>query len=161
MPLCWAHAEYIKLVRSATDGQVFDIIPEVADRYQDRRKTPPLEIWKFNRQVRSVSAGGTLRIQANSPFRLLWTHDRWDRTHTIDSTSLDTGHDYADIRLSHTQGAPIEFTFFWKAAGVWERRNFQVSIMVGESSGFGMPQRESDFHNEVPTPETELRAGIS
>ena len=32
MPLCWAHAEYIKLVRSATDGQVFDIIPEVADR---------------------------------------------------------------------------------------------------------------------------------
>ena len=40
MPLVWAHAEYIKLVRSATDGQVFDIIPEVADRYRNRRKAP-------------------------------------------------------------------------------------------------------------------------
>src|SRR5262249_1398603 len=26
MPLLWAHAEYIKLVRSATDGKVFDLI---------------------------------------------------------------------------------------------------------------------------------------
>jgi len=29
----WAHAEYIKLLRSAADGKVFDLIPEVADRY--------------------------------------------------------------------------------------------------------------------------------
>ena len=32
MPLAWAHAEYIKLVRLAADGRVFDLIPEVADR---------------------------------------------------------------------------------------------------------------------------------
>ena len=38
MPLAWAHAEYIKLVRSAADGQVFDLIPEVADRYRNRRR---------------------------------------------------------------------------------------------------------------------------
>ena len=38
MPLAWAHAEYIKLVRSAADGQVFDLIPEVADRYRNRRE---------------------------------------------------------------------------------------------------------------------------
>ena len=37
MPLAWAHAEYIKLVRSAADGQVFDLISEVADRYRNRR----------------------------------------------------------------------------------------------------------------------------
>ena len=30
MPLMWSHAEYIKLLRSATDGKVFDVIPEVA-----------------------------------------------------------------------------------------------------------------------------------
>ena len=73
MPLVWAHAEYIQLVRSATDGQVFGLISEVADRYRNRRAAPPLEIWKFNRQVRSLPAGGTLRIQAASPFRLHWT----------------------------------------------------------------------------------------
>ena len=57
MPLVWAHAEYLKLVRSAADGQVFDLIPEVAARYRNRRAAPPLEIWKFNRQVRSLPAG--------------------------------------------------------------------------------------------------------
>ena len=54
MPLLWAHGEYLKLVRSAADGQVFDLISEVADRYRKRRKAPPLEVWKFNRQVRSL-----------------------------------------------------------------------------------------------------------
>ena len=44
MPLSWAHAEYIKLVRSATEGQVCDLIAPVADRYRRRREGPPLEI---------------------------------------------------------------------------------------------------------------------
>ena len=58
MPLVWAHSEYIKLVRSAADGQVFDLIPEVADRYRGTRMRIPLEIWKFNRQVRAVAPEG-------------------------------------------------------------------------------------------------------
>jgi len=33
-----AHAEYIQLVRSAADGQVFGLIAEVADRYRNRRR---------------------------------------------------------------------------------------------------------------------------
>jgi glucoamylase len=54
MPLMWAHAEYIKLLRSAFDGQVFDLIPEVAHRYlSDRRECSALEVWKPNRQVRA------------------------------------------------------------------------------------------------------------
>ena len=32
MPLMWAHAEYIKLLRSTADGKVYDAIPEVAER---------------------------------------------------------------------------------------------------------------------------------
>ena len=36
-PLLWAHAEYIKLLRSAADGKIFDLIPVVAERYGDPR----------------------------------------------------------------------------------------------------------------------------
>ena len=67
MPLLWAHAEYIKLVRSAADGQVFDLISEVADRYRNRRTAPPLEIWKFNRQVRSLTGRGNLADPSGFP----------------------------------------------------------------------------------------------
>jgi len=33
MPLCWAHAEYISLVRSAHDGVCFDRVEPVFQRY--------------------------------------------------------------------------------------------------------------------------------
>ena len=135
MPLCWAHAEYIKLVRSVTDGQVFDIIPEVADRYRNPRKAPPLEVWKFNRQVRSVPAGGTLRIQANSPFRLHWTCDDWNQAHDARSAPIGTGHEYADIRVAPEQHAPVRFTFFWTNPGHWEGRDFQVCISAAGKAG--------------------------
>ena len=49
MPLMWAHAEYIKLLRSVSDGHVFDLIPEVANRYLGDKKACQLfEIWKPN-----------------------------------------------------------------------------------------------------------------
>ena len=57
MPLVWAHAEYLTLLRSVADGQVYDFIPEVAERYQTRRDCRKLEIWKVNRHVRRVTAG--------------------------------------------------------------------------------------------------------
>jgi hypothetical protein len=38
MPLMWAHAEYIKLLRSTADGKVYDAIPEVAERYLGTRE---------------------------------------------------------------------------------------------------------------------------
>jgi glucoamylase len=36
MPLLWAHAEYIKLLRSLRDGRVFDTPPRVVERYAKR-----------------------------------------------------------------------------------------------------------------------------
>ena len=87
-----------------------------------------MEIWKFNRQVRSVPAVGTLRIQVASSFRLHWTCDEWQHAHDADSTSTGTGHDYVDIGVLPEQRAPIRFTFFWTIVGCWEGRDFQVAI---------------------------------
>jgi len=90
---------------------------------------PRLEIWTFNRQVRSVSTGGTLRIQAASSFRLRWTGDEWQRAQDTDSTPIDTGHHYVDIQVPPAQRAPVRFTFFWTVAGRWEGRDFQVGTV--------------------------------
>src|SRR5882672_10249305 len=52
MPLLWAHAEYVKLSRSATDGKGCDVIEPAYDRYvRNPRERRPMEVWKFNRQV--------------------------------------------------------------------------------------------------------------
>ncbi|HJT77398.1 MAG TPA: glycoside hydrolase family 15 protein, partial [Gemmataceae bacterium] len=127
MPLLWAHAEYIKLVRSAADGRVFDRVDEVADRY---RKGPPPgpEVWKFNRQVERVPAGRTLRVQASAPFRLHWTNDEWAHAQDTDSMGTEVGIEFVDLTVPKGQKAPLRFTFFWKEAGHWEGTNFEVGI---------------------------------
>jgi len=128
MPLMWAHAEYIKLLRSANDGKVFDRIPAVADRYQHRRDCMTLEVWKPNRRVRTIRCGATLRIQAPAPFRLHWSPDEWQTVADTESTDSGLMLDYVDIPIAMTQRAPIRFTFFWKHESRWAREDNEVLV---------------------------------
>lgn len=129
MPLMWAHAEYIKLVRSLADGQVFDRIPVVADRYLGRRDhVKLLEIWKFNRQVQVMKPGQTLRLQACAPFHLTWSNNDWQKAEKTPAADSGLGVHYVDIPVSIDQRAPIRFTFYWPEADHWEGRDFAVSM---------------------------------
>jgi len=125
-PLMWVHAEYIKLLRSIHDGQVFDFIPEVADRYR-RRDAELLEVWTLSRQPRVVPGGSTLRIMAASPFRLRWTRDEWRTQEDTPSTPTALGLAFVDIAVPTAQQAPLRFTFFWPARAQWEGRDYQVA----------------------------------
>jgi glucoamylase len=132
-PLVWAHAEYIKLLRSATEGKVFDLIPAVADRYQHRRSCKPLEVWKPNRHVGIVQTGTTLRIQVPAPFRLHWTVDEWQSANDTPSTATAVGIHFVDIPVVESIRAAIRFTFFWPRSGHWEGRDYHVDIDRVES----------------------------
>jgi glucoamylase len=130
MPLMWAHAEYVRLLRSAFDGQAFDLVPEVAERYlAPERKCVPLEVWKPNRRCRSVRRGMTLRVQASSPFRLRWTRDDWQRVEDTPSTPTALGIHFVDIPVPPAQQAPVRFTFFWTESAHWEGRDYQVAVL--------------------------------
>ncbi len=77
MPLVWAHAEYLKLLRSVTDGKVFDRISAVAERYCHGKRPAPVEVFRLNRQRHSMVAGKKLRMLADDRFFLVWTLDDW------------------------------------------------------------------------------------
>ncbi|MEO7145854.1 MAG: glycoside hydrolase family 15 protein [Bryobacteraceae bacterium] len=129
MPLMWAHAEYIKLLRSARDGKVFDVVPEVANRYiGNREKHLLLEVWKPNRQVSSVGKGATLRIQVPAPFRLHWSSDEWRTVQDTASSPTALAIEFVDIPIAPTQPSPIRFTFFWTADSRWEGRDYAVAV---------------------------------
>jgi glucoamylase len=129
MPLMWAHAEYIRLLRSASDGVVFDRIPAVADRYLAKGKCRPLEVWKFNRQPQRIRPGVPLRIQAEAPFRLRWSQDGWSTSTDTESRPVPAlGIHYVELEPALGQRAPLSFTFFWPEAGHWEGRDFTVTI---------------------------------
>jgi glucoamylase len=128
MPLMWAHAEYIKLLRSVHDGKVSDLIDDVAKRYLGERANRRLfEVWKFTRQVRSVKPGYVLRIQAQASFRLHWSDDEWHTVKDTPSSTTALEVAFVDIPILAPQRT-IRFTFFWTASESWEGRDFLVSV---------------------------------
>jgi glucoamylase len=129
MPLMWAHAEYIKLLRSVHDGKVSDLIADVAKRYLGERGDRQLfEVWKFTRQVRNVKRGYVLRIQAQAAFRLHWSGDEWQSVKDTPSSGTTLGVDFVDIPIPGAQGVPIRFTFLWTMSNFWEGRDFVVTV---------------------------------
>jgi glucoamylase len=128
-PLMWAHAEYIKLLRSASDGRGFDLVTEVADRYLAPGKgRKDLEIWKHNRQISAVREGRTLRIQAGAPFVLHWSRDGWLTSADTRSEGTPPRIEYVDIPIPAGGPGTIRFTFFWPEAQRWEGRDFEVAV---------------------------------
>jgi glucoamylase len=128
MPLMWAHAEYIKLLRSVADGAVFDLLPEVARRYRIPHKFNPVEYWKPDRRIGTIAPGETLRIQARNSFRLHWSTDEWKQVKETAARTNALKLHYADVPIAKDQKSPVRFTFFWVADGKWEGRDYQVEI---------------------------------
>ena len=131
MPLVWAHAEYLTLLRSVADGRVFDLLPSVVDRYQSNRPRRNPEIWKPNRHVRSIAAGRTLRILAPAGFTVHWSRDEWQHTVDTPATATALGLHFVDIPISRDKTDPLRFTFFWTADRRWEGRDYAVSVEHG------------------------------
>jgi glucoamylase len=143
-PLMWAHAEYIKLLRSASDGKVFDMIPAVANRYQTRRNCMKLEVWKPNRRVRTVQSGATLRILALASFSLRWTTDEWHTVNNSQSNSTSIDIHFVDIPLAMDQCSPIRFTFFWPSNNRWEGRDYKIDVLLRDTANSQMPPANHD-----------------
>ena len=110
-PLMWAHAEYIKLLRSAADGQAFDRIPIVAERYLSQRGRKDLEVWKPLRRVRRIPAGSVLRVMAPGSFRLRWSADGGSTFRETASAESGLGPGFVDIQTQAGQTAPVQFAF--------------------------------------------------
>lgn len=126
MPLAWAHSEYIKLLRSASDGKVFDLIPQVKERYiTDRSRCKRLEIWKPNRRPRLLKNGRKLRIQIANPFRIHYSTDQWHTSTDADSKETKLGVHYVDIDLDRNR--ELKFTFFWPLSNEWEGMDYAVT----------------------------------
>lgn len=124
-PLFWAHSEYIRLLRSAVDGQVFDLIPEVANRYAKTKPEARVEYWLHKHPIRQARRNCSLRICAAEPFCLHWSHGGEAAWRDSDSSPTAFDVHFCDLD-EHTLEAGVEFTFLWKGTNQWEGRNYRV-----------------------------------
>jgi glucoamylase len=132
MPLVWAHAEYVKLVRSLRDGVVFDMPDRPYDRYVRQKVQASRAIWSAANKVRAMRSGRTLRVQTDRPTLVHWTTDGWSSTHDTlarEAALLDVWIADLETRML-APGAAVEFTFYYPGEQRWENVNYRVVMTV-------------------------------
>ena len=138
-PLVWAHAEYLKLLRSTSDGEVFDTISIVKDRYAGKPGTRTfrntVEIFQLSRPLSEMIAGFTLRVLDLNPFHAVYTLDGWKTQATINSHVVGYPGQYADIPTTPMEkggGDALSFTLFWPATAEapehWLGHNVEITL---------------------------------
>jgi glucoamylase len=129
MPLVWAHAEHLKLLRSLADRRVFDTPPQTVRRYQRQRMESHLEQWRFDHRIRELPRGKTLRVEVLESAVVRWSPDGWRGASDVATRDSGLGVHYADLPTeSLGPGAEVRFTFRWPAAGRWEDADYEVTV---------------------------------
>ena len=135
VPLVWAHAEYLKLLRSAMDGKVFDRIEPVYQRYSDpegrKNIQRSIEVYTRQRPIQRMAAGRRLRIIDERRFDVRWTADGWKTMQTVQSRGFGSAGFSADV-APPADAVEIEWTLHWTGqdAGpdAWLGYNVKVEI---------------------------------
>ena len=130
MPLVWAHAEYVKLLRSLHDNAVFDMPPQTAQRYIKGQQEPRIADWRPCWRRSQIRPGLMLRIQLDAPSIIRWTSDDW--RHWQDSETQDFGAELHIVTLA-TENLPEgdQVIFTWRLRddpGTWDGSNYTVAI---------------------------------
>jgi glucoamylase len=133
VPLVWAHAEYLKLLRSVADGKVFDRIDPVYAHYSDpegrKKMRRNVEIYSRLRPIQKIAAGNTLRILDENKFELIWSMDGWQTFATTPSRSMGSAGYSADIEIAPERASrSISWTFHWPEQNRWLGHNVEVAI---------------------------------
>ena len=142
-PLVWAHAEYLKLLRSAQDGQVFDRIEPVFERYGQRLREHDhamgsthekrIEVFSLRRPIQRIPAATTLRLLDDHAFDLIWTDDGWNTRRVTTARNLGELGYALDMRPEPDAEA-LEFTFYWPDSNAWLGHNHR--IVIAKSTSF-------------------------
>jgi glucoamylase len=127
MPLAWAHAEHLKLLRSLADGAVFDLPPQPVRRYQRDRKAPRVRSWRPDWRAPSIPAGRVLRIELPETSVVAWSMDG-GRTRQ-ETPTWDTGLGVHVVELPAAQARDsIAFTWRRTAADAGNSETFVVAV---------------------------------
>jgi glucoamylase len=127
MPLVWAHAEHIKLLRSLADNAVFDLPPQTVRRYQRDRRPPRVASWRPDWRTARIDAGRVLRIELPEPSVVSWSTDNWQTRSEVPTRDTGLGVQVAELPPASAAGS-IAFT--WRGAAADAKDGERVVVAV-------------------------------
>ena len=129
MPLVWAHAEYVKLLRSLRDGRVFDMPLQTVARYITAKTESNRVTWRFNYKCLAIPAGKALRIELLAMGVVHWSVDNWRTIQDTETRETGLGVYIVDLSLEpFPANTTLLFTFHWLESQTWEGTDFVVKI---------------------------------
>ena len=132
MPLVWAHAEHIKLLRSLRDGAVFDMPPQTVTRYIENWPPAPPRVWQLASPVERIAPGRCLRLEFFEPARVHWSMDDWKTVSDSATDDSGLGLQFVDLPTAHmTAGTLVRFTMFWPKQNRWQNVDYTVAVGNG------------------------------
>lgn len=131
MPLAWAHAEYVKLVRSIALGHAVDRPESAWRRYGGRVPKATRATWRFTAPRPTMPAGRTLRLELMAPARVHCSLDGGATWADLDARATGLGVWVADVPGSRrlAPGQAVDFTVWWPETGRWEGRDLRVAVI--------------------------------
>lgn len=128
-PLVWAHAEYIKALRTIKDAWGCDLVDEVKARYVDKLTKLKMTAWKKSKLITTALSDETVRIICFEPANLLWTSDNWSSRSEQQMNATGLGLWHIDFPPgSFASGSVLTFTFHYPEKGGWEGANYEITI---------------------------------
>lgn len=135
MPLVWAHAEFIKLIRSLRDKKIFDMPPQTHQRYIKNKHISKYTIWRKNHKARYSEKGKTIRIESDQEFILKWNIGSSETVTQSKSKDSGLGIYYVDLPTSKIAlHAEIHFSFFWLQSHQWSKSTYTIKIVSKEET---------------------------
>jgi glucoamylase len=129
MPLAWAHAEHIKLLRSLRDKAVFDMPSQTRNRYVVNKPPPAPVCWRLTSKIDKLAFGRSLRLELLEQVRVHWSTDDWATVADTDARPTGPGTYILDVPVQELKPDDIiRFTFFWTPRNKWEGTDFEVQM---------------------------------
>lgn len=129
MPLVWAHAEYIKLLRSLRDREVWNLPPQTVQRYIRDNTQAEYQIWTPQQQRARLKKGKNLRIDLLSAATIEWTPDDWYTIHQNNTNDSGLGVHWAVLKTNElAAGASVRFRLLESCDGGLPKQEFRVLV---------------------------------
>ncbi|MEP6764448.1 MAG: glycoside hydrolase family 15 protein [Gemmatimonadaceae bacterium] len=130
MPLVWAHAEYVKVLRSLHEGRLFDCPPQTQARYLKGKNVPRVTAWRASRAVNVMPVGRVLRVDANEQVSVHWTTDNWTTTTDTKCVQLAPNLHVVELPTSGLAvGAEVKLTLYWPDQLKWQGQDYVVRVV--------------------------------
>jgi glucoamylase len=142
MPLVWAHAEFIKLVRSRELGRPFDRCEALWARYRGQRPSIERAFWTVQAAIDRMPAGASLRVCLPAAGTVHWGLDGWTGVRETPTREGGLGLHVAELPTAGLHaGQRVDFTYRLGAEAAWAGRDYHVAVDTPPEPAADAPRR--------------------